>query len=113
MLEEGRRASLTVSLFHALHTSQLQQGLAPRLMWRHPSAQIVGDVQGEMTLEFVRHLLFAPGLAEESAKPHHPRSQSLHAGSSSGARKRATIVVASFHCRASRSSCFRPARVNL
>ena len=112
-IQRGYAAPVAVLLLGLIDAAQGDERLSASFVSRHAGADVVVDVQFEMTGELVVQL--AVGLAraaKQRAQPNPRRTQPSHDRSVSGARNRARMDVVCFHSRSSFCSCFRPARVS-
>ena len=111
--QHGQPPTLAITFFGLLDAAEFDQRVAPRVFGIHSRAQVVCDVELEMALHLGGKLAVAAVLVEETTQSQQQRAQQPHADSFPGDRNRARISVVCSHSRASRSNCFRPARVSL
>jgi hypothetical protein len=112
IFEPRQRVTLAHGLLRLLHAAKADERLTASLFGSHPGAQIVLDVHLKMALQLGGEVFVRAPCAKQTTKADPQRSEGAHYASSAGERKRATMAAACSQLRASRSSCFRPARVS-
>ena len=118
--QKRQTAAVAVILFRLLHAAKFHERVASCGFERHSRAKIVFEVELEVALQFFRKfgiaLRFA-GKTEDTlqtrAKPSPYIADAAHVEGSAADRNFARMACACCQSRASRSNCFRPARVSL
>src|SRR6185312_4495488 len=93
VFKKWNRAAVAAGFFGGFDAAQLQKGRAPRLLRIHASAQIIVDVQLEITIDLCDDFPVPLFVTEQTGSSDCPGAEPFHAGSSEGDRKRARIAV--------------------
>ena len=111
-IQPRHTAAVAVALLRRLDAAEPGEGLPASVFGREAGAPAIVGVHLQVALDLLGQLPLPPLLLEEIGQSQHEDAQPPHRGSSPGVRKRATMRLASSHCRASFSTCFRPAFVS-
>ncbi len=111
MLEDRHSGARAVLLPQRTDAAEANDGRPSRFVRRHAGAQVVVDVQLQVALDLAIEIVRASSGEEGAGEPRHPDTKPSHGVL--GEKKRAMMPAVRCHSRASRSSCFRPARVSV
>ena len=76
--DSRQSAAFAVKFLCLRDAAQFQNGLAPRLLQGHAGAQVVVNVQLQMTLQFVAQFVVTRLLVKESAETPKPSAHAPH-----------------------------------
>ena len=100
VVEDRYAAAIAVLFFDLLEPAEADERIAPRGLRRHTGAEIVVDVQLQMTLELRLQIAFVPAGPDHRSQSPHPHAHVPH-DDDSGEKNRAMMSVVRSQSRAS------------